>query len=318
MHAPGLQRKTNPAPTALAALLVANIALAFGPWFVRAAEIGPVAAGFWRIALATPILLAMAHLFGERPIRDARGLWPLLLVAGVAFAADLASWHVGIHYTTLANATLFGNSATLIYPIYGFVAARMWPSRPQAAALLLAAVGAALLMGQSAELSTTHLIGDLLCLFAGVLYAVYFIYMVRARDRMAPLSTLALSSVASLLPLLLLVVVTGESLFGGNWSVLIGLALASQVLGQGLMIYALGHVTPLLLGLALLTQPIVAATIGWFAYGERLGPLEFVGAGLVAAALVLVRSQRETPVELARDAHDIKSGEKETGHDRAS
>lgn len=317
MHGSGLQRKTNPAPTALAALLIGNIALAFGPWFVRAAEIGPVAAGFWRITLAAPILIALAYMMGERPVRDARGLWPVLLIAGVAFAADLAAWHVGIHYTSLANATLFGNSATLIYPIYGFIAARMWPNRPQAAALLLAAIGAAMLMGRSAELSRANLIGDLLCLLAGVLYAVYFIFMARAREKMAPLSTLAVSSVASILPLLVLVFAMGESLFGGNWTVLVGLALASQVLGQGLMIYALGHVTPLLLGLALLTQPIVAGTVGWIVYDERLGTLDFIGAALVAAALVLVRSQRESPVELATDAQDIKSGESQSASPRS-
>ena len=167
-------------------------------------------------------------------------------------------------------------------------------------------------MGRSAELSRVNLIGDLLCLLAGVLYAVYFIFMARAREKMAPLSTLAVSSVASILPLLALVFIMGESLFGGNWTVLVGLALASQVLGQGLMIYALGHVTPLLLGLALLTQPIVAGTVGWIVYDERLGTLDFIGAALVAVALVLVRSQRERPVELATDAQDIKSGQKET------
>lgn len=312
MHEDRLQRKTNPPASALAALLIANVALAFGPWFVRAAETGPVAAGFWRIALAVPILMVLAHGMGERPLRDARGLWPVLLIAGVAFGADLASWHVGIHHTSLANATLFGNSATLIYPIYGFLAARMWPSRPQAAALLLAAIGAALLMGRSAELSTANLIGDLLCLLAGVLYAVYFIFMARARDRMAPLSSLALSSLAAMPALLVLTMVMGEPLLGGNWSVLFGLALASQVIGQGLMIYALGHVTPMLLGLALLTQPIIAGAIGWVVYDEVLGWLDLLGAVLVAVALVLVRRERVRPVELARDADDIRSGHEET------
>ena len=36
----------------LLAVVVANVALAFGPWFVRLADTGPVAAAFWRMALA--------------------------------------------------------------------------------------------------------------------------------------------------------------------------------------------------------------------------------------------------------------------------
>jgi drug/metabolite transporter (DMT)-like permease len=75
-----------------------------------------------------------------------------------------------------------------------------------------------------------------------------------------------------------------------HWGVLIGLALASQVVGQGLMIYAIGHLSPLIVGIALLTQPIIAGTVGWIVYGEKLGPADFAGAVLVAIALVLVRS----------------------------
>jgi len=281
------------------ALLGSNVALAFGPWFVRLADVGPVAAGFWRIALAVPVLLIAAAMLGQRPIRQARGLWGVLALGGLAFAADLAAWHVGIHRTVLANATLFGNAATLIYPIYGFVIARMWPTRGQGLALGMAAAGAALLMGQSAQLSPQNLIGDLLCLLAGVLYAVYFVTMARARETMQPLPALALSSALGVAPLLIAAWAFGEQIWPGNWGPLVALAVVSQLIGQGLMIYALGHLSPLVVGIALLVQPIVAATIGWFAYDERLGALDFAGAILVAVALVLVRRGPKTPVQLA-------------------
>lgn len=294
MHDTASQRKTLHSETAhmlpLAALLAGNIALAFGPWFVRLADVGPVAAGFWRIALAAPLLVLLSYASGRRPFASARGLWGLILFGGIAFAADLASWHLGILRTTLANATLFGNSATLMFPIYGFLVARAWPNRSQGLALLLAAAGAALLLGRSYELSPKHLAGDLLCLVAGTLYTVYFIMMARVRSAMAPLPALALSTLASALPLLLAAWALGETILPQKWGVLIGLALASQVVGQGLMIYAIGHLSPLVVGIALLTQPIIAGTVGWLAYGERLGVPDLIGAALVAIALVLVRS----------------------------
>lgn len=292
MHESAPPRKTIiPRSTApLAALVVANVALAFGPLFVRMADVGPVASGFWRLALATPVLLFAAVAMGQRPLRSARGHWPLLMLAGLAFAADLASWHVGILRTTLANSTLFGNSATLIFPIYGFLVARMWPSRMQAAALLLAAIGAGLLLGRSAELSPRNLAGDLFCLLAGVLYTVYFIAMARVRIGMAPLPALALSSFATIPALLLLAFALGEQVVPGAWGPLLLLALFSQVIGQGCMIYALGHLSPLIVGIALLIQPVVAAIVGWLAYDERLTMPDLVGAVLVAVALVLVRA----------------------------
>lgn len=282
----------QPPGRAFVAVIVANVALSFGPWFVRLAETGPVASAFWRITLAAPLLVAMALGSGWRPHGLARMLWVTVALAGVCFAADLASWHIGILRTTLANATLFGNSATLIFPVYGFIAARALPSRTQGIALLLAAVGAALLMGQSYSVDPRHLAGDLLCLLAGILYAAYFILMARARATMPPLPTLALSTIASIAPLLLFAVLLGERIVPTHWGPLIGLALASQVLGQGLMIYALGKLSPLVVGIALLLQPVVAATVGWIVYQERLGLPDLLGAVLVAAALVLVRRGR--------------------------
>lgn len=271
-------------------MVVANVALAFGPWFVRLADTGPVAAAFWRMALALPLIAAAAvwRARGRRPAITPR-LWLFLALAGVAFAADLGSWHVGILHTTLANATLFGNTATFIFPLWGFVVARAWPSRAQGIALLLGAAGAVLLMGRSYQLDPAHLVGDLLCVLAGVLYAVYFVLMADARRTMAPLPALALSSLAALAPLLLLALAMGERVLPGDWTPLIALALVSQVIGQGCMIYALGQLSPLVVGLALLIQPVVAGAIGWVVYGERLGLPDLAGVAMVAAALVLVR-----------------------------
>ncbi len=291
------ETKAMPVPSsssrgAIVAVIAANVALAFGPWFVRLADTGPVAAAFWRIALAVPVLLAAAAWVDRGALRRGRLLWPALLVAGVAFALDLGSWHVGILGTTLANSTLFGNCAVLIFPVYGFLAMRRWPTRAQGAALALAAIGGAVLLGRSAELSPRHLAGDLFCLLAGVLYAVYFIVMARVRREMPPLPALALSSLASLLPLLLIALALGETIVPTDWTPLLGLALVSQIVGQGLMIYALGHLSPLVIGLALLVQPVVAGTIGWSVYGEALTLPDALGALLVAAALAIVGTQR--------------------------
>lgn len=293
MHEAPAPRKATSHPSggalAFAALLGGNLALAFGPWFVRLADVGPVAAAFWRIALATPVLLALAAFSAPRAFATARGLGWTLIGSGVLFACDLASWHAGIHHTKLANATLFGNAATFVFPLYGFLVARMWPTRMQGVALGLAAVGAALLMGRSYQLAPENLIGDVLCLVAGILYAGYFILMARARTTMAPLPALALSSASGIVPLLVAAMLLGERIVPGNWTPLAALALFSQVVGQGLMIYALGRLSPLVIGLALLTQPVVAAAIGWLAYGEALGLADVIGALLVATALVLVR-----------------------------
>jgi drug/metabolite transporter (DMT)-like permease len=289
------EEKLGGARYGLAALLVGSALLALGPMFVRMADVGPISSAFWRMALALPLLVPMAYFGPKSAGRMTSTLTIIIAASGLLFAADLASWHIGITQTKMANATLFGNSASFIFPVYGFVVARVWPARRQVLALVMAAAGAALLMGRSAELSPEHLVGDLLSLLAGVFYAAYFVAIARARATLSPLPLLAASTLASAVPLLVLANVMGEQVLPTNWTPLIALALCSQVIGQGLMVYALGRMSPLVIGLTLLTQPITAGLIGWLVFGETLAMLDFVGAGLVGLALVLVSQPPKDP-----------------------
>jgi drug/metabolite transporter (DMT)-like permease len=276
-------------PFAFAALLIGSSALAFGPWLVRLSGVGPVAAGFWRLAIALPFLFAIAAMTGQAVHWPGRRLAGIAIVAGFFFAADLAAWHVGIHLTKLGNATLFGNTSSLIFALWGLWMARRRPSSMQAGALALAAVGAALLMGSSAELSFGHVKGDLLALFAGLLYTGYLIAVQRARQSLAPLPMLFIASAFGAAMLLPVSVAFGEQVIPADWTFVMILALSSQVLGQGLLVYALGALPPLVIGLTLLTQPAISALVGWLAYGETLSAMDWVGAAAIAAALVLVR-----------------------------
>jgi drug/metabolite transporter (DMT)-like permease len=281
--------KQAPLRFGLTALVLGNIFLSFGPLLVRLSDTGPVASAFWRITLAIPLLLIIARMVGD-PVRAPRGssFW-LFLLSGLLFALDLAAWHLGIPLTKLANTNLLGNSTSFLLPLWAFAVARQWPTRMQGIALLLAGAGAGLLMGRSFELSPQHFIGDLLCLFAGAFYTAYLVIMGKMREGRGQWSTLAVSTIMSVLPLLLLTLLLGERIIPRDWTPLILLALGSQVLGQGFMIYAIGRVAPLLFGITLLMQPMITAALGWFKYGEALAPTDWAGAALIGLALILVR-----------------------------
>lgn len=281
--------EAKPHPFAFPALLVGSTALAFGPWLVRLSGVGSVAAGFWRLALALPFLFVIARLTGQ-PVRwPRRKLALITLLAGFFFAADLAAWHAGIHMTKLGNATLFGNTSSLIFALWGLWIARQRPSATQAAALGLAALGTALLMGSSAELSVRNLKGDLLALVAGLLYTGYLIAVQRVRRSLQPLPMLFIASAFGAAMLLPASLMLGEQVIPADWTFVLILAISSQVLGQGLLVYAIGALSPLVVGLTLLTQPAISALVGWLVYGETLSPLDWMGALAIAAALVLVR-----------------------------
>jgi drug/metabolite transporter (DMT)-like permease len=274
----------------LVALITGNAALAMGPWAVRLSDTGPVSSAFWRLALALPFLLLIAIRSGERPFAIPRPALVAMIAAGTFFAFDLASWHLGIGMTRLGNATLFGNAGSLILMAWGFIALRRWPYPREWLALAAALLGVGVLLGRSLEVSTQTLIGDLFCLLAGLFYAFYLIPLQRARETLGPWGLLAWSSAAGLPVLAIAAHLMGESFWPQDWTPLIVLALSSQVFGQGMLIYALGHFRPLVIGLALLTQPALASLAGWLAFGERLGALDIAGMALVAGALVLART----------------------------
>jgi drug/metabolite transporter (DMT)-like permease len=281
--------KADHYPFAFTALLIGSTALAFGPWLVRLTGVGPVAAGFWRLALALPFLFVLARVTRQPVHWPGRALAGLVALAGFFFAADLAAWHAGIHMTKLGNATLFGNTSSFVFAIWGLWLARRMPSFTQGAALLLAALGAALLMGSSLELSPRNFAGDLLALFAGVLYFGYLVCVQQARGKLQSLPLLFIASAFGAAILLPVSLVLGEQIIPGNWTFVVILALSSQVIGQGLLVYAIGALPPLVVGLTLLTQPAISALVGWLAYGETLSPIDWIGAAAIAAALVLVR-----------------------------
>ena len=274
-----------------AALLAGNAALALGPWLVRLSDTGPVSAGFWRLILPVPILAFLAWRSRSPGPLDKK-LTVLCLIAGGFFAVDLASWHIGIERTRLANATLFGNAGSIILMIWGLIAARRAPSGREGVGVIAAIAGAGILLGRSMEISATTFIGDLFCLAAGIFYAFYLLPAQRARAALGSWFVLLLVSLTAAPILLGMAIAAGEPVWPGaaGWTPILVLALSSQVIGQGLLVFSLRNFPPLVIGMALLTQPAIAATVGWLAFGELLEPLDIFGMVLVGAALVLARA----------------------------
>ncbi|MFN7174842.1 MAG: EamA family transporter [Thermaurantiacus tibetensis] len=153
----------------------------------------------------------------------------------------------------------------------------------------MAGLGTALLLGRSAGLSPENLLGDLLSLAAAVFYTGYLLAVMRMRDRFPTATVIALATLASALFLLPAALVAGGPFWPRDWRPVVALAVSSQLLGQGLMVFASGRLPASVVGLGLLVQPVVSALAGMAAFGERLGPVELAGAALVLAALVLVR-----------------------------
>jgi drug/metabolite transporter (DMT)-like permease len=125
----------------------------------------------------------------------------------------------------------------------------------------------------------------------------------RARQSMASWPVLAIATAAGALPILLFSLLLGEKVMPTDWTPIILLSFGSQLVGQGLLVYAMGHLSPVVVGLCFLTQPVASAAIGWIAYAERLSLGDALGALLICAALVLIRLPERKVATIDAQAH---------------
>jgi drug/metabolite transporter (DMT)-like permease len=72
------------------------------------------------------------------------------------------------------------------------------------------------------------------------------------------------------------------------WSALIVTALVASALGFFVQTFAQQHASPERTALILASEPAFAGLFGWLLADERLGPVEWLGAALIMAAIVAV------------------------------
>ena len=241
---PSPPHSTGQRRLALAALVFG--ALCRRPILVRLAACGPAAAGFWRLAFATPLLALMASRRGAASVgRPSRAM----VLAGVFFALDLACWHYGIRYTSVANATVPPNLTPVLVTLASWVFFKERP-RPIFLVGLVAAVGGAVLMAgagpAAARQGPLPHIGDALSVSTAVWYGLYFMSVRAARLARSTLSVMLWSCLIGAPPLLLLAFVMREPVLPATalgWAAVAGLGLA-HVFGQGSIAWALGRLPP--------------------------------------------------------------------------
>ena len=285
--------RTSSQVAPLAALIGGACAIAFAPIFVRLADTGPAAAGFWRLTLALPMLavIALASRKGDKSLPLSPG-WPAL-IAGLFFAGDLACWHYGIALTTVSNATVLANLTPIVVTLAAWIAFRETPLRLFVFGLALGLLGAwtmAEARGASAPGRNPHL-GDLLSAITALWYAAYFIAVRRARSLRMASVVMFWSSLAGAPVLLLISALLHEPLApasAGGWWACLGLAVV-HVTGQGAIAWALGRLPAATASVVVLVQPVVAATLGFLLFQEALSPLQALGAVVCLGGVALAQ-----------------------------
>lgn len=255
----------------------------------RVVVMNPLVVGFWRMALAAPLLLFLSSRQPRRQLAQVNGLTYLGMgaciatyqvcyfaavpLAGVAvtalvaicsaplFVALLAAWQLGERLTArLYTALAFGLTGTTL-----------------------------LISGPQFAIAPRFPIGVALALGSGLSYAAYAVIAKAQVAKTAPLQVAALGFSAAALWLLPAIALQSS---WADWWLALPYLLYLGVIATGIAyaIYMVGllSVPVTVASIATLLEPLTAALIGVWFFREPLGSLGMVGAGLLVSAIAFV------------------------------
>lgn len=282
---------------AFCALIVGAVFISVAPILVRVSELEPNATAFQRVFLGLPLLYFLMLKTQKKSNKSTKSVLSkkhmmLLLLPGIFFAGDLGFWHWSIRYTTIANATLLANFAPIYVTLSAVFLFKESVRKEFLIALVIAIVGVVILMGTSVSLGDDFVKGDILGMIAAIFYAAYIITVARLRVQYSTVEIMYWSSLSAAIILLPICLMTGDKLIpetNSGWGILISLALISHVGGQGLIAYALAHLSMAFSSVSLLIQPICAALLAWVIFSEYLTSLQILGGVIVLFGIYLAR-----------------------------
>ena len=287
---------------ALPVLILGAALISCSGIFVKLSEVGPTATGFYRMFLALPFFLVWMLSHPADPQdrsfipRDRRSLC-FAMLAGTCLAADLIAWHWCLHMTTVATATLLGNTTPIWVALGGFLFLheRFRPLFLIGLAVAMIGIGGLIAGGSKpVEIKDAFVLG--LGLFTGLAYAGYFRFGTLARQRgFSTAQVMFWGSVAATAILLPVALATESAVIPQNlhaWAIVFALAFLSQVLGQSSINWAMGHLPAAFSSLTLSLNPMFAAIVAWPVLGEALTPLQMLGGLCVVAGILLARRAR--------------------------
>ena len=280
------------------ALVVACCWIGAAPILIRASEVDPPTSLWLRMLIAIAVLAAVPG--PSRP--TAVGVRARLLAASLAFAIDILAYHLAAVRTSVANTAVLAQIAPLIVAPVGYLWFGERQSPSSVIGLLAALAGTVLLTGSG---PSGTLVGNGLAALGGVSYAAYLLITKGLAERIAPRRMVLWNCVVTAL------VVTPLALGGGapslphtaqGWLVILTMALGCQLLGHGLVVYAVERLPASFTAHALLTPPVLSAAAALLLFRELPSPTQLTGAVLVLSGLLIAARHESKRIAARFDA----------------
>ena len=236
----------------------------------------------WTVLFLLPIVL------GKSTVRNELFKLPgktvmLCCLSGLFLAIHFVLWFESLHHTSVASSTTIV-CTEVIWVCLGFCLFLKGKLSIKAiAAIAVTLVGSGLVAyADSGEGS--QLYGDILALLAAIAVAVYTLIGRGVRNHTSTTVYTFLVYVACCLVLVLICLLQGYKLFNHGLSpILVGalLAIFSTILGHSIFSWCLKFFSPSFVSASKLCEPVAAAVIATFLFGEMPVPLQLLGGSLI-------------------------------------
>ena len=287
----------------MTAMGLAVVALAFSSIFVTRLErweVPPLVIAFYRMAIATMILLPPALATRSREIGSlARRDLSLLVLGGFCLAVHFGAWITSLKYVPIATSIVLVNSHPLFVVIASYFFLGERPPRRNLIGTAVGLMGMAIISYDALGDVQFALMGDGLALLGALAVVGYFIVGRKARERISLLGYVTpLYAVCSLL--LLIGVLIARLPFApysaAAWAYLAALAVVPTIIGHTVFNWALKHVRPTAISLAFLGEPVVAGVLALIFFAQRPPLATFIGGAFVLTGVYLATSGKSMSV----------------------
>jgi drug/metabolite transporter (DMT)-like permease len=274
---------------------------------------GPTTIAFLRWAISSAVLVGWSLARGRLPVavhllrkRGTTTFWVAL--TGITLFYFLEN--LAIRYTTVINAGVLANLTAVFLALLGALWLKERLTRMEAAAMVAAFAGAALVSQGAGHLilTETGLRGDLLMIVATLFAALYSIGGKRLVTEYPADTVIAVVAVMGTLMLLPLALWEGMALGlpMAAWGALLVLGVGSGALANLWWMEILGYTSAARAGMILLLIPVVSTVIAVAFLGEALATTVLLGGVLVLAGVVVVERSRPVTPPLPNDLAEAK------------
>lgn len=261
-------------------------------------QTNPLSIGFFRLALATPILAALCwRALGPQSLRIARRDAWLMVLAGAMLGLSQVCYFTAISYAGVAIATLITQcTAPVLVTLISATITREKLAPATLLALVCALAGTGLLVGRGSGSGTAGgtTLAALFALGSAVCYSIFTVCSRHLSQRYHPLQSTTVGFAVGAALLLGLASISGfathYSLEG--WGLLLYLGIVPSALAYFLFLTGMKSISATLASITTLMEPLTATLLAWALFGETLGGLGIVGAALLLVAIgILFRGE---------------------------